>query len=193
MNPNRKLFSRRLHPLLGAAAALLLGLGLLGAPGVVRAAANPTAAAQTVDSYWAAIARHDYPAAYEQFSAAYRQDHGYQQFVLTHWSSVQHAGNVQIIHEDTSGGRLDVTAQVDQTPGLIGPYQAGTNTFVYSLVDENGAWRIDRVTGGAGDVAVAPPAPAPAADAGVFVLLGLFAALFGAMTAGSLLQSDRAR
>ena len=105
MNRNRKLFSRGLRPLMGAATALLLGLGLLGAPGAAWAAANPTAA-QTVYHYWAAVDRHDYPAAYEQFSAAYRQDHGYQQFALTHWSSVQHAGNVQIIREDTSGAVL---------------------------------------------------------------------------------------
>ena len=191
MNMNRQLIIRGLRPLLGTAAALLLGLGLLGVPGVAQAA-SPTAAAQTVHDYWAAVERQDYPAAYAQFAAAYRQDHGYEQFALTQWSSVQRAGNVQIVREAGSGGRLTVTAQVDLTPGLISPYPAGANTFVYSLVDENGAWRIERVTSSAEDLALAPPAPVAATDAGVFVLLGLFAALFGAMTAGALLQSDRA-
>ena len=191
MNLKRQSFTRALRPLLGMAAALLLGLGLLLVPGPARAASSP--AAQPVYDYWAAVERHDYPAAYAQFAAAYRQDHGYQQFALTQWSSVQHAGNVQIVREDASGGRLYVTAQVDLTPGLISPYQAGANTFVYSLVDENGAWRIERVTSTVEDMAVAPAAPVSASDAGVVVLVGLFVALFGAITAGALLKSDRVR
>jgi hypothetical protein len=192
MNMNRQLITRGLRPLLGVAAALLLGLGLLVGPGVAQAASNPTAAAQTVYNYWAAIERHDYPAAYEQFAATYRQDHGYERFALTQWSSVQQAGNIHIVREAGSAGRLYVTAQVDLTPGLLSPYPAGANTFVYSLVDENGAWRIEHVTSSAEDLAPAPPAPVAAGDAGVFVLVVLFAALFGSMTAGALLQSDRA-
>jgi hypothetical protein len=191
MNMNRQLLTRGLRPLLGAA-AVLLGLGLLVGPRVAQAASNSATAAQTVYDYWTAIERHDYPAAYEQFAATYRQNHGYEQFALTQWSSIQHAGNIQIVREAVSAGRLYVTAQVDLTPGLLSPYPAGANTFVYSLLDENGAWRIERVAGSAADLAPAPPASVAAGDAGVFVLLGLFATLFGAMTAGALLQSDRA-
>ena len=192
MNRNRQPFARGLRPLLGMAAALLLGLGLLIAPGPARAAPTP-AAAQTVVNYWAAIDRHDYRAAYAQFAAAYRQDHGYERFALTAWSSIGHAGNAQIMREDAGSGRVYLTAQVDLTPGLLSPYQAGANTFVYSLVDENGAWRIERVTGSAEELTVPSPAPVAVADAGVFVLVALFMALFGAMTAGALMQSDRVR
>lgn len=193
MNRNRQPFTRGRRPLLGLAAALLLGLGLLIAPGPARAASTPTAAAQTVVNYWAAIDRHDYPAAYAQFATAYRQDHGYEQFALTMWSSIGHAGNIQIMREDGGSGRVYLTAQVDVTPGLLSPYQAGANTFVYSLVDENSVWRIERVTGNAGELTVTAPAPVGVADAGVYVVVGLFVALFGAMTAGALMQSDRVR
>jgi hypothetical protein len=197
MNRNRQLYTHAPRLLLSTAAALLLGLGVLIAPGPAQAASAakeaPSAAAQTVYDYWAAIDRHDYSTAYAQFSAAYRQDHGFERFALTQWSSVQHAGNVQIVHEDAAAtGRLDVTAQVDLTPGVISPYPAGANTFVYRLVEQNGAWRIEHVISSVEDVAVAP-APAPAAGVEVFVLLGLFAALFAAMTAGALLHSDRVR
>jgi hypothetical protein len=192
MNRNRQWISRGLRPLLGTVAVLLLGLGLPAAPGMAQAASIPTAA-QTVYNYWAAIERHDYPAAYAQFATAYRQDHGYEQFALTQWSNVQQAGNVRIVRADSSAEHLYMTAQVDLIPGLISPYPAGTNTFVYSLVDENGVWHIARMTGNVEDLAEAPPAPVAATDAGVFVLLGLFAVLFGAMTAGALLKSDRVR
>ena len=197
MNRNRQRYTHAPRLLLSTAAALLLGLGVLLAPGPAQAASAPkeapSAAAQTVYDYWAAVDRHDYSTAYAQFSAAYHQDHGFERFALTQWSSVQNAGNVHIVHEDAASGRLDVTAQVDLTPGVISPYPAGANTFVYSLVEENGAWRIEHMISSVEDVAVAPPAPAPTAGVEVFVLLGLFAALFAAMTASALLHSDRVR
>jgi hypothetical protein len=201
MNRTRQLYTHGLRLLLSTAAALLLGLSLLIVPGPAQAASAPlgaskeapSAAAQPVYDYWAAIDRHDYPAAYAQFTAAYRQDHGFERFALTHWSSVQHAGNVQILHEDAVEGRLAMTAQVDLVPGVISPYPAGANTFVYTLVEENGVWRIAHMISSVEEVAVTPPAPAPAAGVEVFVLLGVFAALFGAMTVGALLHSDRVR
>src|SRR5690242_5649764 len=133
MNRNRQWISRGLRPLLGTVAVLLLGLGLPAAPGIAQAASTPTAAAQTVYNYWAAIERHDYPAAYAQFAMAYRQDHSYEQFALTQWSNVQQAGNVRIVRADSSAEHLYMTAQGHLIPGLTSPYPAATNTFAYSL------------------------------------------------------------
>jgi hypothetical protein len=100
-----------------------------------------------VAAYWHAIDEGSYPAAYEMLSSSYKAQLTLEQFTAQTSAAISHATGVQF--SDASqlpDGTIRLAVQVNIEPGSQpGNYSSGANVRFFTLVQENGGWRISNI------------------------------------------------